>query len=415
MKSRAIKEGIIKKSKSPTGRIIVLTGARQTGKTTLAKMSFQGMRYIAVDDPVLTGQYSTLTAEQWNHSFPVAILDEIQKAPSLIETIKVVHDEFPGTRYLLTGSSQLLLLHKIRETLAGRCIIFEIFPLTIPEIMTNKWDDHVSHSFFQQYLKKNILPDFLPSFQMYTDYAKREEAFKYYLTYGGYPALVNPELNNDDRLEWLHGYVRTYLERDVRDLADFRSLEPFIKVQRMTSLMTGQLLNYSNLAKEAGVTVRTIQRFITYLDISYQTIQLQPWYRNKIKRLIKSPKLHYLDPGVQKTIIQRRGDQSGNEFESAIIAEIYKQVMNLNYPVFFYHLRTVDGREVDLLIETEKGYIAIEIKLSGSISKTDARHLINLGTLLDKPLIHSFILSNDTNIKMLTNKILAIPAAMFLS
>jgi uncharacterized protein len=415
MKSRTIKEGIIKKSKSATGRIIVLTGARQTGKTTLAKMSFPGMKYIAVDDPVLTGQYTALTAAQWNHSFPVAILDEVQKAPSLIETIKVVHDEFPGTQYLLTGSSQLLLLHKIRETLAGRCAIFEIFPLTIPEIMTNKWEDHVPLSFFQKYLKTYVIPDFLASFSMEPDYAIREKALRYYLTFGGYPALVNPELNDDDRFEWLYGYIRTYLERDVRDLADFRSLEPFVKVQRMTSLMTGQLLNYSSLAKEAGVTVKTVQRFINYLDMSYQTIQLPSWSRNRMKRLVKSPKLHYLDPGVQKTIIQRRGEQSGNEFESAVFAEIYKQTRNINYPVFYYHLRTVDGREVDLLLETEKGYIAIEIKLSGRINKTDARHLINLETLLDKPVIHSFILSNDTNVKMFPDKILAIPAAMFLS
>jgi len=149
--------------------------------------------------------------------------------------------------------------------------------------------------------------------------------------------------------------------------------------------------------------------------MSYQTIQLQPWTRNKVKRLTKSPKLHYLDPGVQRAIIQKGGDHSGNEFESAVVAEIYKQARNLNYPVSFYHLRTVDGREIDLLLETEKGYTAIEIKMSGSAGRTDARHITGLETLLDKPLLQSFLLSNDNTIKQLTDKVLSLPAAMFLS
>mgnify|MGYP006993449278 CR=1 FL=1 len=109
-------------------------------------------------------------------------------------------------------------------------------------------------------------------------------------------------MTDDDRYDWLINYVRTYLERDVRDLADFRSLEPFIKVQKMTALLTGSLLNFSELAREAGVTTHTARRFINYLGISYQVILLQPWSRNELKRLVKSPKLHYLDPGVHKAV-----------------------------------------------------------------------------------------------------------------
>jgi len=415
MKSRAIKNGIIRKSRSVTGRIVILTGARQTGKTTLAKLSFPEMKYIALDDPMLSGQYSSLTAAQWHHIYPEAILDEVQKIPSLIGSIKAVYDGFSDTRYILTGSSQLLLLSKVRETLAGRCVIFELFPLTIPEILTNKWEENVKTSFFQGYLKSGKVAGLLPSFTMEPDYAEREGEFRHYLNFGGYPALVNPALNDDERSEWLTGYVRTYLERDVRDLANFRFLEPFVKIQKMTSLLTGELLNYSDLAREAGVSVSTAQKFISYLDMSYQTIQLQPWTRNKVKRLTRSPKLHYLDPGVQRAIIQKSGEMSGNEYESAVVAEIFKQAKNLSLPVSFYHLRTVDGREIDLLIETEKGYIAIEIKMTGTISRSDARHLTGLESLLDKPLLQSFILSNDNKIKKLTDNIVAIPAAMFLS
>lgn len=415
MKSRSVKTVIIKKSRTTTGRIIILTGARQTGKTTLAKLCFPKWKYIALDDPMLTGQYTSLTAAQWHHLYPRAILDEVQKKPILIESIKAVYDGYPDTHYLLTGSSQLLLQTKVRETLAGRCIIFELFPLTIPEILTKAWKENVRLSFFQKYIKTGNFPDLLPSFVLEPDHAEREAAFRYYLKFGGYPALINTALGDDERTEWLSAYVRTYLERDVRDLANFRYLEPFVKIQKMTSLLTGELLNYSDLAREAGVTAATVKKFISYLDMSYQTIQLQPWTRNKLKRLTKSPKLHYLDPGVQKAIIQKTGIQNGNEYESAVVAEIYKQIRNAGLPVTVYHLRTVDGREIDLLLETEKEYIAIEIKMSGKVTGSDARHITGLESILDKPLLQSFLLSNDNTVKYLDDKILALPAAMFLS
>jgi len=415
MKARLVKRCLKDRSSPGQCRILILTGARQTGKTTLARMSFPDFAYIAVDDPVMRIQYSSMNASQWHNSFPSAVLDEVQKAPSLIESIKSAHDQYPGTRYVLTGSSQLLLLNKVRESLAGRCAIFEIFPLTIPEILTSAWEEEIRHSFFQSFLETGVLPEYKPSFSMEHDFAKREEAFRYYLYNGAYPALIDPALNDDSRYEWLKDYVRTYLERDVRDLADFRSLEPFVKLQKMTSLITGNLVNYSTLARSAGVSIPTIRRFINYLELSYQVILLPSWSRNISKRLVKSPKLHYLDPGVQKAIIQKRGMPAGNEFESAVVGEIYKQTQSIQYPVSYFHLRTADGREVDLLLETERGYIAIEIKTTGKVATPDARHLKDLDSILDKPLIQAFILSEDPVTREISDKILAIPAAMFLS
>ncbi len=415
MKSRSLNPIVLNKSLLPSGRIIVLTGARQTGKTTLAKNAFLELKYIAVDDPVMISQYTSLTASQWNEYYPHTILDEVQKAPVLIESIKAVYDQFPDSSYVLTGSSQLLLLNKVRESLAGRCAIFELFPLTIPEIMTEKWEEEVRLSFLQELFKTGKIPSITPSFMLAPDYALREKTFRYYLLFGGYPALLKTKMNDNERFDWLTDYIRTYLERDVRDLADFRSLEPFIKVQRMTALMTGNLINYSELGKEAAVTSNTAIRFVNYLEISYQAILLKPWSRNRLKRLVKSPKLHYLDPGVQKAIIQKRGLLTGNEFESAVIAEIYKQLKNIQSICSFHHLRTVDGREVDLLVETENGYYAIEIKMTSHVSDADTRHLKGLESILDKPLLHSFILSNDPQVRNISVNILAIPAAMFLS
>ncbi len=401
--------------KSPLSRIIVLTGARQTGKTTLARHCFPSYTYLSIEDPVLRMQYKNLTAAQWKTFYPEAILDEVQKEPVLIESIKSVYDQHKEVRYLLLGSSQLLLLNKVKESLAGRCVIEEVLPLTLPEMLTDSWDVLPERSFFQQYLKNLKLPEMLPSFTMHHGFAKRTEVFRYYLVNGGYPALIDRSLNDDDRFEWLKMYVRTYLERDVRDLADFKSLEPFVKVQRMTALLTAQLINFSQLANEANISSKTAQRFLQYLEMSYQTILLQPWFNNKLKRLVKTPKLHYLDPGVQRAILQKRGESTGNEFESAVVAEIYKQAKVSGCSGTFYHLRTHDGAEVDLLLELETGFIAFEIKMSENITKKDGRHLQKLSEILNKPVLHSFILSNDNIVKEFGDKISAIPAAMFLT
>lgn len=415
MKSREIAKNIVARHDSALGRILVLTGARQTGKTTLARECFKGHTYLSIEDPVLRIQYAALNAQQWKKFYPKGILDEVQKEPRLVESVKAVYDQYPETGYVLLGSSQLLLLQKVKESLAGRCYIQEVFPLTLPEMLTNAWDEEPTPSFFQQYMASKIAPEVLPSFQLYPDYSTRDEIFKYYLNFGGYPALVNKELSDDDRFDWLSNYIRTYLERDIRDLAEFKNLEPFVKFQRMTSLLTGHLVNYAELAKESGVSPKTAQRFLHYLEISYQTLILPPWHKNKLKRMSKSYKLHYLDPGVQRGILRKRGEFAGNEFESAMVAEIYKQARNANMKVSFYHLRTLDGRETDLLLETEDGYIPIEIKMSTNVTRTDARHLSGLGQILDKPVLQSFVLSNDHSIKKLDEKIMALPAAMFLT
>jgi predicted AAA+ superfamily ATPase len=415
MKSREIKSTIINKHGSPLGRILVLTGARQTGKTTLARRCFPNYTYLSIEDPVLRLEYASLTASQWKTFYLTAILDEIQKEPQLIESIKSVYDQYSDARYVMLGSSQLLLLQKVRESLAGRCYIQEVFPLTLPEIITERWDEEVKLSFFQQYLTSGEIPGLLPSFLLDPSFANKKQAFDYYLPYGGYPAIVGNDYSNDDRFDWLTGYVKTYLERDVRDLADFKSLEPFVKIQKVTSLLTGQLVNFANLGKEAGVSPKTAQRFIHYLELSYQTILLTPWYKNTLKRMSKSPKLHYLDPGVQRAIIQKKGEVTGNEFESAVISEIYKQVRNARLPVTFHHLRTLDGREIDLLLETERGYIPIEIKITSRVGKSDAKHFSGLSAILDKPILKAFILSLDPSIYYVNDGVMAVPAAMFLT
>ncbi|MEX0598188.1 MAG: AAA family ATPase, partial [Candidatus Paceibacterota bacterium] len=235
MKARFKLSTLNEKKESPFGRIIILTGARQTGKTTLAKLCFSDFQYLSIEDPVQRGNYTKLTASQWKLFYPKAILDEVQKEPVLIESIKAVYDQYNDTRYLLLGSSQFLLLQKVKESLAGRCLIEEIYPLTLPELLTKTSSETIEKSEFQKYLSTGIWPETLSNFQLYPDFANRLHVFDYYLKFGGYPALTAQNISNEDRNDWLKNYVRTYLERDVRDLAEFRNLEPFVKTQRVSS------------------------------------------------------------------------------------------------------------------------------------------------------------------------------------
>ena len=413
MKSRQASEVIKRKHNSAFGRILVLTGANQTGKTTLAKNLYPDYTYISIEDPVTVNQYKQLTAQQWGNNFPVAIIDEIQKEPQLIESLKSVYDQYAEPRYILLGSSQIMLLKKVKESLAGRVSIIELFPLTFPEMLTSSWNDDIVPSYFQRMLMGET-PDALP-FLLDKKHAVKISVYEHHLKFGGYPAISDANIPEEEKLDWLRNFVRTYLERDIRDLAEFHNLEPFTKTQKLMAINTSQAINNSKMAVEAGVSVKTVQRFIQYMVISYQLIMLNSWNRNKKKRLTKAPKVHFLDVGVSRAVLQKRGELNGREFESAIVSEIYKQVKTSDAEASMYHLRTADGREIDLLIETEKGYCAIEIKQAFTVRQADEIHLRDIEEILDKPVIKKFVLSNDLQIKELGYGITAMPVVQFLT
>jgi predicted AAA+ superfamily ATPase len=415
MKQRIIFDDLVSKRRTKLGRIIVLTGARQTGKTTIARRGFADYVYLAVDDSVQCANLVKLTSSQWQTFYPQAVLDEIQKEPALINSIKSTYDGFSNTRYLLLGSSQFLLMEKVKESLAGRCIIMEIYPLTLPELMTGSFEDVVDRSFFAKYVRGEQSVDTIyPAFTLDPQYVAKRSAYDFYLSYGGYPAITDEELTGEERDEWLRMYVRTFLERDIRDLASFRDLEPFVKLQKYLAHTTGALANYSSIAKETGVSVPTVQKYVRYMEISYQSVTLPAWFANPVKKLVKSPKIHLLDNGVLRAILQKKGTLTGHEFESAIVAEIYKQIKTYKLPLTCYHLRIQDGREIDLLLEAEDYYIAIEIKMTEHVNYTDARHLHGLQNILNKPLKQSFILSNDVQMHRYDDTITAMHAATFL-
>lgn len=414
MKNRKIADLIVQRNRWKTGRIIVLTGARQTGKTTLIRQLFPDYKYLSIEDPVMRGQYLRLTASQWKSLYPTAILDEVQKEPALIESIKAVYDQWDEPKYILLGSSQLLLLEKVKESLAGRSNIIEFFPLTLPELRTYSWIDPVEDSQFQESLKDGFAGDFLPSFLLDEKMAEKQKAWEHYLSVGAYPAVSGEDLSLDEQYVWLRNYVRTYLERDIRDMATFRDLEPFVELQRYLAENTATLINAAAIANQLGLSSKTIQRYIRFFELSYQLITLPAWSKNPNKRLTKMAKIHYMDNGVIQAVLQKRGGVTGNEFESLVVAEIYKQIATINAEVKLYHLRTHDGKEVDLLLEMPDYYIAFEIKMAEKVTRADMRNLLGLREILNKPLKRAFILSNDRETKHFNEIIDAVNVTMFL-
>ena len=417
MKNRTIYKFLLKKSASKFGRIIMLTGAKQTGKATLVKEAFPDFDYISLEDPITRPDYAALSALQWYQQHPNVVLDEVQKLPQLIESVKAVYDEYTDARFVLLGSSQILLLEQVKESLAGRTALIELYPLTLPERLTTSWKDEIKSSRLVQFLSNPNDTTCLQGIpQTSQSFSQADTEFAQYLQYGAMPAIVDESLEASEKRDWLRDYVSTYLQRDVRDLANLRELEPFVRAQKTLSSLTSQLLNTSTLAKQAGITNVTAKRFIHYLEVSYQIVLLQPWFRNQNKRLSKSPKVHFLDPGIQRILLSRTGELTGGEFESAIVSEFYKQIKNNRLDIECYHLRSLDGKEVDLLLELESGYIAVEVKMTKNVSLSDARHLRKLGDILDKPLLHSLVVSNDPRVRSWDEeRITALPAAWLFS
>lgn len=425
LKKRKLAQSLLKTAMGPRGRILALTGARQTGKSTLLRKTFPTYQYINLDDPLVRSQYLEQSAATLARFFPQSIWDEVQKAPGLVEKIKAAHDANPETRFVLSGSSQILLQRNIRETLAGRVALFDLYPLTLPETLTleNGLDEDVKESGIMRLISSlaeglsptEIFADLPPLIFDRTEYTEAERAFEAYLNFGGMPFLQTEGLSIEDKRNWLRDYARTFLQRDLADLAQLSNLEPFIKSEKVLALRTGTLLNFSDAGRLAGVSPDAMRRYMQYLEMSFQAFLLPSWQRNPSKRLSKMPRLHFLDPGICRTLTGNFESMDGAFFESAVCAEIYKQVHYSRPDWSLFHLRTSDGRELDLLLETPKGYIALEIKMSATAAQAQTRHFRELDGLLDKPFLGGVLLTQDRKPKLFSEtRSLALPAQIFL-
>jgi len=351
--------------------VIMLTGARQVGKTTLLRSlnTVKTYSYVSLDNPIereLAKNDPLLFLKKYQ---PPVIIDEVQYATELLPYIKIAVDEksFEGNgksngMYVLTGSQTFRMMKNVSESLAGRVSVLHLCGLSVNEI--NGDNDAL----------------FLPS---YNHIKKRENRKKYSLSElfdsiyrGKFPKLIID--SNVDTQEYYSGYLQTYLERDIRDLITIKEEMKFVKFLSSAAVRTGQELVYEDIAKDVEIDVKTAQSWMSVLRTSGLCYFLQPYSNNAIKRVIKRPKMYFMDTGLacflSKYVDSRTLEvsaYSGNIFETHIISEIIKSYINNGkYPdLYLYYYRDSNKKEIDLLILQNGIVYPIEIKKSANPSK----------------------------------------------
>ncbi len=337
---------------------VVLTGPRQSGKTTLLRHVFgERYGYVSLEPPDVR-----LAAREDPRGFldlyrPPVILDEIQHAPELLPYVKEridAHRDEPG-QYFLTGSQNLLLGEKITESLAGRAAILRLFPLSFREMRGEPdaplpWEG-----------EEPVRPGGRLS---------RQELWTTFLR-GSYPELAaNPAR---DAGLWQASYVETYLERDVRTLRQVGDLTQFQSFLRAMASRTAQLLDLSGVARDIGVAVNTVKAWLSVLEATYQVIVVRPYYANVGKRLVKRPKVYFTDTGTLTYLVGLRdpehaasGPLGGAILETAVVAEVVKSLAHRGQSPLVYFWRTSAGTEVDLVVEAGDRLVPLEVKLSAT-------------------------------------------------
>lgn len=336
---------------------VVLTGPRQSGKTTLLKHLFAGKcRYVSLEPPDVRAAAAEDPRGFLDLYPPPVIFDEVQYAPNLLPYVKERIDAARSKRgqYLLTGSQNLLLLERVTESLAGRAAMLKLLPLSRREA-----EGHPAEPL--PWEVKTALS------------AKKSSVVKLWasLLRGGYPELIaHPKR---DAAMWQASYVQTYLERDVRALKQVGDLTQFQNFLRALVARSGQLLNIAEMSRDLGVAVNTAKSWLSVLEATYQVIVLRPYFANVGKRLVKSPKIYFTDVGTLCYLVGLKdprhaaaGPMGGAIMETAVLTEIVKSLLHRGVEPQVYFWRTSTGTEVDILVEAEGRLVPIEVKLTAT-------------------------------------------------
>lgn len=356
--------------------LVLLTGARQTGKTTSVRGLYAGLPYFNLDAVEYREQLTAVSSFAWAKTVGDAVLDEVQKEPALLDKVKFSYDSGELDFCAMLGSAQILLMKRVKETLAGRIFVYELFPLMLSELTAG--DRSLETPLLGRLLSGKSPLEILreePNVLLGLNDERPLQAEKHLLEWGGMPGLL--PLNETRRRQWLKSYEATYLERDLGDLARLDDLKPFRRFQKLAALRSGQILSFSELARDAGVAVETARRYLEYLRLSYQAFLLQPFSENLTSQVVKTPKVFWADCGLLRSLTGREPEApvDGHFFETYVAAEImkYLRTMQLNVQAFYY--RTRSGLEVDFLLQTPSGILGLEVKGRSQVSGADIRSM----------------------------------------
>lgn len=393
-------------------RLVVLTGARQVGKTTLARALYDGeLRYLNLDSQGERDRLKAVPAEAWARVVGPAVLDEVQKAPQLLEKIKWAYDEGALPFSALLGSSRILVLEQIRETLAGRVFLYELWPLAVGELVAHFGGTFPARPLIAALLdnpaamRERLVP-FLDGF-VGPQAGTAQAAVQHALEWGTLPTLL--QYRPEERRDWLEAYQATYLERDLADLAQLRDLDAFVRCHQLAALRAGRLLSYSELARDAGLPVTTVRRYLRYLDLSYQIMYLPAWAGNPTVRLLKSPKLIWFDAGVQRALSGEIGGVRGEQYESTITAQVILTLAGLGVHVAASYLRTEGGLEVDLILENQDSLWGLELKARPKVDARDATSIERARRVLGGRYRGGVVVYRGERVLRLTDSVFAVP------
>ena len=353
-------EDVIKEA-SQYFSVISVTGPRQSGKSTLLKHLFPDIPRYSMKD-VNVREFAEHDPVAFLHQHPKGMfIDEVQKVPQLLEYIQGIVDDDPDCQFLLTGSSNFELLHGLCESLPGRAGVYELLPMTY----------HESEST----MSTKPLDEFLYN--------------------GLYPAICAEK--NKARL-FYPSYVKTYLERDVRDLLKIKDQMQFMKFMKLCAARVGSIFNASELAGQIGVDSKTITNWLSVLQASYLVTLLPPYYENTSKRLVKSPKLYFNDPGLACYLLDiesprqlARDKMRGAIFENYVVMEVIKHRYNRGLLNGVYFYRDSNQNEVDILLKEEGEITAIEVKSSMTYHTSFESDISQLSDWIKTPVVNKMI------------------------
>ena len=354
---------------------ILVAGPRQVGKTTMLKEMTRNINYATMDDLVMRASAQEESGTFFKDNPPPVFVDEIQKAPELFSQIKMIIDrDHKKGQFFLCGSQQFKMMKNVSESLAGRIGLVTLLGFSLRETHAVDFDT-----------------PFIPTDEFFAERKKYLAEISYDEVWESIHRGTMPELYDNPDFDWqmFYGaYVRTYIERDVRELSEIGDAVKFAKFMTAAAASTGQLLNLASLARDVGISQPTAERWMSILVASNIVFLLQPYSNNIIKRAIKTPKLYFLDTGLAAYLtkwntvdVLKNGAMAGAFFESFVIAEIIKSYYNkgvLEPPIYFY--RDKDMNEIDLLIEDGDLLYPLKIKKHADPKKKDmdAFHVLDI-------------------------------------
>jgi predicted AAA+ superfamily ATPase len=384
-------------------RVVAISGPRQSGKTTLARrFARQGRRYLTLDSqPTLAAARSDPVA--FIRGLDRVVIDEVQRAPDLLLAIKQSVDEDPRPgRFLLAGSANLLTIKTVHESLAGRVEIVPLYPLSRGEQLRVKRPQFLSKAFQGQ------APQLTESLSA--------ENLLQLVARGGYPDAIKRR-GERRRRDWYRAYIKALVERDLPEIADLAKPRQIPRVLEVAAQFAGRLTNLSEIGRSVGLDHKTAEHYLSVLEQLYLVQRIQPWFRNELSRLIKSPKLHFIDSGLLTSlrgysIARLRIDRGlfGALLESFVFSELLKLAAWADESVSLFHYRDRDKFEVDFILENTAGQIVgVEVKAAASVTRRDFAGLERVASAARTAFVQGIVLYDGAQTLSFGESLRAVP------